>query len=146
RRRMEEGSRGRDYGVRSDAGDAGVLSGCRWEMIQLKRVYEPAATDDGVRYLIERLWPRGVKKDSLQIDGWLKEAGPSTELRKWFGHDPGKWQEFRRRYFTELDRAPDAWFPIRDAAAKGTVTLVYSSHDTEHNNAVALKEYIEHKS
>ena len=114
-------------------------------MIKLKRVYEKEDLDDGVRYLIERLWPRGVKKTSLRIDGWLKDAGPSTELRKWFSHDPAKWQEFRRRYFAELDRTPDAWAPIRDAARHGTVTLLYSSHDTEHNNAVALKEYIEHK-
>ena len=114
-------------------------------MIKLKRVYETDDPDDGVRYLIERLWPRGVKKTSLRIDGWLKDAGPSTELRKWFSHDPAKWQEFRRRYFAELDRTPDAWAPIRDAARHGTVTLLYSSHDTEHNNAVALKEYVEHK-
>lgn len=114
-------------------------------MIKLKRVYEKEDPDDGVRYLIERLWPRGVKKTSLRIDGWLKDAGPSTELRKWFSHDPAKWQEFRRRYFAELDRTPDAWAPIRDAARHDTVTLLYSSHDTEHNNAVALKEYVEHK-
>ena len=114
-------------------------------MIRLKRVYESAAAGDGVRYLIERLWPRGVRKRSLQMEAWLKDAGPSTELRKWFSHDPQKWKEFRRRYFAELDRAPDSWAPIRDAAAKGTVTLLYSSHDAEHNNAVALKEYIEHK-
>lgn len=114
-------------------------------MIKLKRVYETEDPDDGVRYLIERLWPRGVKKTSLRIDGWLKDAGPSTELRKWFSHDPAKWQEFGRRYFAELDRTPDAWAPIRDAARHGTVTLLYSSHDTEHNNAVALKQYVEHK-
>jgi uncharacterized protein YeaO (DUF488 family) len=114
-------------------------------MIKLKRVYEEEASNDGVRYLIERLWPRGVKKESLHIDGWLKDAGPSTELRKWFSHDPAKWQEFRRRYFAELNGVPDAWVPIRDAARRGTVTLLYSSHDTEHNNAVALKEYIERK-
>jgi uncharacterized protein YeaO (DUF488 family) len=114
-------------------------------MIKLKRVYEKEASEDGVRYLIERLWPRGVKKATLHVDGWLKDAGPTTELRKWFSHDPARWQEFRRRYFAELDRAPENWAPIRDAAQHGTVTLLYSSHDTEHNNAVALKEYIEHK-
>jgi uncharacterized protein YeaO (DUF488 family) len=112
-------------------------------MVKLKRVYEPEATEDGVRYLIERLWPRGVKKADLRIDGWLKDAGPSTGLRKWFNHDPKKWREFRRRYFSELDSVPDAWALIREAAAKGTVTLLYSSRDTEHNNAVALKEYVE---
>ncbi len=114
-------------------------------MIRLKRVYEDEAPDDGVRYLVERLWPRGVKKDSLHIDLWLKDAAPSTGLRKWFSHDPAKWPEFRRQYFAELDRAPEAWEPIREAARKGTVTLLYSSRDTEHNNAVALKEYVDHK-
>lgn len=111
-------------------------------MIKLKRVYDTRTTDDGVCYLVERLWPRGIKKTSLHLDGWLKDAGPSTELRKWFSHDPRKWNEFRRRYFAELDRTTEAWEPIRLAARKGTVTLLYSSHDTEHNNAVALREYI----
>jgi len=114
-------------------------------MIKLERVYEPETPDDGVRYLVERLWPRGVKKESLHLDGWLKDAGPSTELRKWFGHDPEKWPEFRRKYFAELDQATEAWAPVREAASHGTVTLLYSSHDTEHNNAVALKEYVERK-
>ena len=114
-------------------------------MIKLKRVYEEETPDDGVRYLIERLWPRGIRKESLHIDAWLKDAGPSTELRKWFSHDPEKWPEFRRRYSAELNHAKDAWAPIREAAERGTVTLLYSSHDTEHNNAVALKEYIERK-
>jgi uncharacterized protein YeaO (DUF488 family) len=86
-----------------------------------------------------------VKKATLRIDGWLKEAGPSTELRKWFDHDPKKWGDFRRRYFSELDQAPEAWAPIREAAGKGPVTLLYSTHDSEHNNAVALKEYIDRK-
>jgi uncharacterized protein YeaO (DUF488 family) len=114
-------------------------------MIKLKRVYEEEGAGDGVRYLVDRLWPRGIKKTSLRIDGWLKGAGPSSELRKWFSHDPERWQEFRRKYFAELDRAPEAWAPIRDALRQGTVTLLYSSHDTEHNNAVALKAYIEQK-
>src|SRR5579883_1801375 len=91
-------------------------------MIQLKRVYEKDEPEDGVRYLVERLWPRGVKKTALRIDGWLKDAGPSTELRKWFAHDPEKWQTFRRKYFAELERAPGVWAPIRDAARRGTVT------------------------
>jgi uncharacterized protein YeaO (DUF488 family) len=114
-------------------------------VIRLKRVYEEEAADDGTRFLVERLWPRGVKKESLHIDGWLKEAGPSTELRKWFSHDPAKWAEFRRRYFAELDHNTEAWAPIREAARRGKVTLLYSSHDGEHNNAVALKEYVERK-
>ncbi len=113
-------------------------------MIKLKRVYDSASPDDGVRYLVERLWPRGISKASLRMDGWLKDAAPSTELRKWFSHDPGKWREFQRRYFAELDRAPEAWAPIVDAARHGAVTLLYSSHDTEHNNAAALKDYVEH--
>ena len=114
-------------------------------MIKLKRVYDKEDSRDGVRYLVERLWPRGIKKTSLHLDGWLKDVGPSTELRKWFSHDPEKWAQFKRKYFAELDRAPENCEPIRQAARKGTVTLLYSSHDTEHNNAVALKEYIEEK-
>jgi uncharacterized protein YeaO (DUF488 family) len=114
-------------------------------MIKLKRVYDKEDSADGVRYLVERLWPRGIKKTSLHLDGWLKDVGPSTELRKWFSHDPEKWEQFKRKYFAELDRAPENCEPILQAARKGAVTLLYSSHDTEHNNAVALKEYIEEK-
>lgn len=111
-------------------------------MIQLKRAYDAAEPTDGTRFLIERLWPRGVKKASLPIEAWLKDAGPSTELRKWFSHDPAKWDEFRKRYFHELTANPDAWAPVLEAARHGTVTLIYSSHDTEHNNAVALEEFL----
>jgi uncharacterized protein YeaO (DUF488 family) len=111
-------------------------------VLKLKRAYDPPARDDGRRYLVERLWPRGITKAALRLDDWLKEAGPSTELRKWFGHDPEKWSEFRVRYFRELDSRPDAWLPLLAAARRGTVTLVYSSHDTTHNNAVALAEYL----
>jgi uncharacterized protein YeaO (DUF488 family) len=112
-------------------------------VIELKRVYDRKNSTDGVRYLVERLWPRGIKKTELDLDDWLKDVAPSTELRKWFSHDPEKWEQFRRKYFAELDRAPEVCEPIRQAARKGTVTLLYSSHDAEHNNAVALKEYIE---
>lgn len=112
-------------------------------MLALKRAYERAGPEDGTRFLVERLWPRGVKKTDLRIDDWLKDVAPSDALRRWFGHDPKKWTEFRRRYFTELDRHPDAWEAIRTAARHGLVTLVYSAHDTEHNNAVALNEYLE---
>ena len=112
-------------------------------MIQLKRAYTPAAASDGARYLVERLWPRGLKKESLKLEGWLKDVAPSTELRKWFSHDAAKWPEFRRRYFQELRADPAAWEPLLAAARRGRVTLVYSSHDTEHNNAVALKEFLE---
>ncbi len=85
------------------------------------------------------------KKRNLKIDGWLKEAGPSTELRKWFNHDPAKWDRFRERYFRELDRNPSAWKPILEASQAGSVTLIYSSHDVQHNNAVALAEYLKKK-
>lgn len=112
--------------------------------IGLKRVYEPSSPGDGARFLIERLWPRGIKKASLKIDAWIKDAAPSTELRKWFSHDPAKWEEFRRRYFDELKEHRAALHPILDAAQNGPVTLIYSSHDTEHNNAVALKEFLMH--
>ena len=112
-------------------------------MITLKRVYDPVTSTDGVRFLVERLWPRGVKKTALRIDAWLKDVAPSSELRRWFSHDPKKWSEFRRRYHDELTANADALDPIVKAARRGRVTLVYSSHDTEHNNAVALKEYLD---
>jgi uncharacterized protein YeaO (DUF488 family) len=114
-------------------------------MIQLKRAYDKQGKTDGARFLVERLWPRGVKKTSLPIVAWLKDAAPSTELRKWFSHDPARWLEFRRRYFAELRSRPDAWMPLVEAAGKGTVTLIYSSHDEEHNNAVALEEFLDKK-
>lgn len=113
-------------------------------MIQLERAYDPPSRTDGARFLVERLWPRGVKKTSLYIKGWLKDVAPSTELRQWFSHDPAKWDEFRHRYFAELKSHPEAWKPIVEAARRGTVTLIYSSHDTEHNNAVALEEFLKH--
>jgi uncharacterized protein YeaO (DUF488 family) len=115
-------------------------------MIRLKRAYDAVSRTDGTRFLVERLWPRGVSKAKLRVDGWLKEAGPSTALRKWFSHDPEKWREFRQRYFRELDSRPEAWQPIMSAARRGTVTLVYSSHDEEYNNAVALQEYVQAES
>jgi uncharacterized protein YeaO (DUF488 family) len=114
-------------------------------MIVLKRAYDPVSRTDGTRLLVERLWPRGVLKAKLRLDAWLKEVGPSTELRKWFGHDPEKWIEFRRRYFRELGSRREAWQPILSAARRGTVTLVYSSHDRQHNNAVALQEFLRRK-
>lgn len=112
-------------------------------MFMTKRVYEPAAAGDGRRFLVERLWPRGMKKASLEMDGWLKDAAPSTELRRWFNHDPDKWQAFRKRYFAELKRHDEALQPLRDAERRhGKVTLLFSSRDTEHNNAVALRDYL----
>jgi len=114
-------------------------------MIKLKRVYDPVADDDGTRFLVERLWPRGIKKSDLQMQAWLKDVAPSSSLRQWFSHDPKKWNDFRERYFRELRSNVRALEPIV-AAAKGTVTLLYSSRDSEHNNAVALRDYIEGQS
>ena len=114
-------------------------------MIRIKRIYDPPARADGVRFLVERLWPRGVKKAKLELDDWLKRVAPSTELRKWFSHDAARWEEFQRRYRAELDQHPEAWQLILDAANKGGVTLLFSSHDAARNNAVALKEYFETK-
>ena len=114
-------------------------------MVTLKRVYDPVVATDGKRLLVERLWPRGLSKDSLKLDGWIREVAPTTELRQWFGHDPTKWRQFRMRYFRELDSQPESWQPIVSLARRGTVTLVYSSHDEEHNNAVALRDYLQLK-
>ena len=111
-------------------------------MIKTKRVYDPSAPSDGRRFLVERLWPRGVKKEVLKLDAWLKDAAPSMELRKWFKHDPAKWKEFQHRYEAELQARPEAWQPILKADATGTVTLLFSSHDAEHKNVVALKAFL----
>jgi uncharacterized protein YeaO (DUF488 family) len=111
-------------------------------VITLARVYDHVSAGDRPRFLVERLWPRGVRRADLQLDDWVKDVGPSTELRRWFGHEPEKWDEFRRRYFAELDGRPEVWEPLRDAADAGDITLLYSSHDAEHNNAVALREYL----
>ncbi len=114
-------------------------------MITLQRVYDQTSGADRPRFLVERLWPRGVKKSALEIDAWIKEVAPSAKLRSWFAHDPAKWQEFRRRYFEELNANPGAWAGLLDAARRGNVTLVFSSRDTEHNNAVALRDYLQAK-
>ena len=111
-------------------------------MIRIKRTYEPPARADGRRILVERLWPRGLKKEALDADQWIKEVAPSTELRKWFDHRVERWDEFRRRYRDELNANPGGWKPILDASSRGTVTLLYSAHDTEHNGAVVLGEYL----
>ena len=112
--------------------------------IKLKRAYQAAADTDGFRVLVDRLWPRGVSKDDAAIDLWLKEIAPSDELRKWFGHDAEKWPEFRTRYFKELDARSYALDPLCDALKQhDTVTLVFGAKDTEHNNAVALRDYLE---
>jgi uncharacterized protein YeaO (DUF488 family) len=114
-------------------------------MIKTKRVYDPCEPADGIRFLVERLWPRGIKKEALRMDAWLKEAAPSGALRRWFGHDPEKWDEFRKRYFAELDSKGEVLTPIIEAAAKGDVTLLYSARDTANNNAVALRKYLEER-
>jgi uncharacterized protein YeaO (DUF488 family) len=114
-------------------------------MLKLKRAYDPAAKADGTRILVERLWPRGLSREKVHVDTWLKDVAPSTDLRKWFGHDPEKWPQFRERYFRELDARPEAWQQILSKARRGLVTLIYSSHDTLHNNAVALQEYLQAK-
>jgi uncharacterized protein YeaO (DUF488 family) len=112
-------------------------------MIRLKRVYEPAEAADGRRFLVDRLWPRGVRKDSAHVEAWLKEVGPSDELRKWFGHDPRRWEEFRRRYRRELQDRRDELAPLVQAAREGDLTLVYSARDVEHNQAVVIREVLE---
>lgn len=111
--------------------------------IHVKRAYEDAESGDGRRILVDRMWPRGVKKEDAAIDHWAKEAAPSTELRKWYGHDPEKWDEFRRRYFAELDENSEAVAELREAVGDGPATLVFSSKEERYNNAVALKEYLE---
>jgi uncharacterized protein YeaO (DUF488 family) len=111
-------------------------------LIRLARVYDEEEPGERSRFLVERLWPRGFSRAALGSSTWLPEVGPSSELRQWFGHDPQRWEEFRRRYFAELDERPEAWRPLRDAAAAGDVTLLYSSRDAEHNNAVALRDYL----
>ena len=113
--------------------------------IGLKRAYDPPAKSDGRRILVDRVWPRGIARDDLQIDAWLKDLAPSTELRKWFGHDPAKWDEFRKRYAGELEQRSEALEELVEKARAGRVTLVFSAKDTEHNNAVALKEHLERR-
>jgi uncharacterized protein YeaO (DUF488 family) len=110
--------------------------------IRLKRAYEPAAPADGYRVLIDRLWPRGVSRQQARLDGWEKELAPSTELRQWFGHEPGRFEEFRRRYVEELRGERPQIAALRRRAREGTLTLVYSAHDTEHNDAVVLAEVL----
>jgi uncharacterized protein YeaO (DUF488 family) len=111
-------------------------------VIHVVRVHDAAAAGPGRRFLVDRLWPRGVRKESLALDGWLRDVAPSAELRRWFGHDVDRWPEFRRRYLAELRAAPDAVRPLLDAAGDGDVTLLYAARDAEHNNAVVLREHL----
>jgi uncharacterized protein YeaO (DUF488 family) len=110
--------------------------------IRLKRAYQPAAADDGARILVDRLWPRGLKKSDAAIDRWLKDIAPSTALRKWFAHDPARWPEFRRRYAAEIRRHPDQLAELRVLARKGPVTLIFSARDELRNDAVVLRHVL----
>ncbi len=111
--------------------------------IFVKRVYEKPAKSDGLRVLVDRLWPRGLTKKAAKIDVWLKGIAPSDELRQWFGHDPAKWAQFKRRYFDELSAHPEEVDKLAEMAKAGSLTLLYSTKETEHNNAIALKEFLE---
>lgn len=111
--------------------------------IKLKRVYEEPLPSDGTRVLVERLWPRGLSKDRAKVDLWLKEAGPSTELRKWFDHDPSKWEEFKLKYTGELDENPGALSQLQELIRNGPVTFVFASREERYNNSAALIEYLE---
>lgn len=114
-------------------------------LLKTKRVYESAEASDGTRFLVDRLWPRGIKKDKLKMKAWLKDVAPSPNLRKWFAHDPSRWQEFQERYHAELVANPEAWKPLIEAAKQGDVTLLYSARDTEHNSALLLKTFLEER-
>lgn len=111
--------------------------------LQIKRAYDAPAEADGTRILVDRLWPRGLSRDKAAIDLWLKEIAPSTELRQWYAHEPEKWPEFRRRYFTELNAHPEAVAELRAALGKKNATLIYAAKDNVHNNAHALLEYLQ---
>ena len=114
-------------------------------MIRLKRAYDEPAEGDGLRILVERLWPRGVSKDKAAVDLWLKDVAPSTELRKWFGHDPARWGEFQRRYWIELQQQGDPLVGLKHRVSEGTVTFVYAARDTQRNSAVVLKQFLENE-
>jgi uncharacterized protein YeaO (DUF488 family) len=113
--------------------------------IRLRRVYEPPTADDGRRLLVERLWPRGLTKAAAHIDAWLKDVAPSSELRRWYGHDPEKWTEFQRRYREEIDTHPDVLAPILNALRSGPITFVYASREERHNSATVLKEVVDER-
>lgn len=111
-------------------------------MIQIKRIYLKPQTRDGKRFLVDRLWPRGIRKEKARLSGWVKNAAPSPGLRKWFGHDPKKWKEFQRRYGRELAGRRESLEPLLEAARRGTLTLLFAAKDEEHNNAVFLQHYL----
>lgn len=114
------------------------------ETVAVKRIYDPASPEDGRRFLVDRLWPRGISKERARLDGWLRELAPSTELRRWFGHDPARWEEFKRRYRAELamPERQQALATLQQAAGEGPVTLLYAARDTEHNEAQVLAEWL----
>lgn len=114
--------------------------------IQLKRAYDAPEKEDGYRVLVDRIWPRGISKEVARLDEWMKKVAPSSELRRWFGHDPDKWPEFKARYFRELEAKAEEVEALAEKARSQNLTLVFGAKDEEHNNAVALKEYLEHKS
>ena len=111
--------------------------------IAIKRIYAPAGAADGYRVLVDRLWPRGVRKEDAALDAWLREVAPSPALRRWFGHEPSRWEGFRHRYAAELDTLADHWRPLAERAARHRVTLLYAARDEEHNHALAQKNYLE---
>src|SRR6185437_9250019 len=122
--------------------DGGCMASSRAHEVRLKRAYEPAAPADGVRILVDRLWPRGVSKAKAAIDHWLRELAPSHELRRWFGHDVDRWDEFRLRYRAELEQHPEALDQLRRLAREGRITLVFGARDETHNDAVVLRDIL----
>jgi len=118
-------------------------AGAGMARINVKRAYQLPSFEDGRRFLVDGLWPRGLKKADLNVEDWLKDVAPSEALRNWFKHDPRKWEEFKIRYYRELDCKPDSWRPLLKAAEEGVITLVFASKDERRNNAIALKAYLE---
>jgi len=114
-------------------------------MLKIKRVYEETLEEDGARFLVERLWPRGIKKEDLKLNAWLKDVAPSPDLRAWYQHDAGKWEEFQERYRAELKANTDRWKIILEMLGSGDVTLLYSSRETEHNSALVLKRFLDER-
>ena len=134
------------YGWQANGGARARATGAtgskaRRTAIAIKRIYDPAAKIDGTRVLVDRLWPRGIAKTKAHVDVWMKEVGPSTALRTWFGHDPARWAEFQRRYYRELANSGAAR-EVADLARRGPITLLFAAKDAEHNNAVALRDYL----
>ena len=141
-------SRGRGIAVRHLAGPVtlvrmGMKRRPGAHAITVKRAHDAPDRSDGCRVLVDRIWPRGVSREAAALDGWIKDVAPSTELRRWFGHDPARWDEFKRRYFDELADRPGPVGEVLATCSGGTLTLVFGAKDRDHNNAVALREYLE---